>query len=100
MQYACTKGKYLCAFRKKIICPTSGKKSNVDQFGLDDDLWQHEAEGRHEVDERARRATVMPGVTHEPARLSQDRGRVHRASGQVIAQLEAVVGQVSDLEHK
>lgn len=52
------------------------------------------------MDERTCRATVMPGVPHEPARLSQDGWRVHRACGEVVAQLEAVVGQVTDLEHE
>ena len=52
------------------------------------------------MDEGCGWTPVVPGVANETARLSQDGRRVHGARRQVVAQLESVVGQVSDLEHE
>ncbi len=52
------------------------------------------------MDEGGGGAPVVPRVLDEPARLGQDRGRVHWAGREVVAQLEPVVGQVADLEHE
>ena len=72
--------------------PTLREKSDVDEPRLHEDLWQHEAEGRDDVDEGRRGAAVVPRGPHEPARPSQDGGRVHGAGAQLVAQLVAVVG--------
>ena len=71
---------------------TLREKSDVDEPRLHEDLWQHEAEGRDDVDEGRRGAAVVPRGPHEPARPSQDGGRVHGAGAQLVAQLVAVVG--------
>ena len=71
---------------------TLGEESDVDEPRLHEDLGQHEAEGRDDVDERRRGAAVVPRGAHEAARPGQDGGRVHGAGAQLVAQLVAVVG--------
>ena len=80
--------------------PTSRKEADVDELGVDDDLGQQEAESRDQVDEGSCGASVVPGVLDEPPGLGQDGGRVHGAGREVVAELEAVVSQVSNFEHE
>ena len=52
------------------------------------------------MNEGRRWTPVVPGAPDEPARPGQDRGRVHRASAQLVSELVSVVGEVPDLEQE
>lgn len=89
--------KYICRKIKNLL--TFGQEASLYQPRLHHQLGQQETERDHNMEHHTRGTRVAPErLQHRGRCKTHATGRVHTARAQGLADLEAVVGQVADLE--